>query len=144
MTPRDLKRIARRLVEACDGADAASKACRVSPQKLSDYGNPNSPLFMPIDVVADLQADCGKDIVSASLSRQFRATGPCTDLLNATMDVSEAVLAQQCAVRAALADGAMSQRELDEIAQHIAQAEAALDNMRASHKAAETVLGKAR
>lgn len=62
-----LKGAVRNLVRVAGNGSQAASATRVSQQRLSDYGNPQAALFMPIDVVADLEAECGP-IVTAELA----------------------------------------------------------------------------
>lgn len=51
-----LKLAARDLVRSVGGQEAAAGFCRVSQQRLSEYGSVNADLFMPADVVMDLEA----------------------------------------------------------------------------------------
>lgn len=51
-----LKLAARDLVRAVGGGEAGAGFCRVSQQRLSEYGSINGELFMPADVVLDLEA----------------------------------------------------------------------------------------
>lgn len=62
-----LKAAVRRLVTMAGHGPQAATITRVSQQRLSEYGQPGSPLFAPIDVVADLEAECGP-IVTAQLA----------------------------------------------------------------------------
>ncbi|MGE0178960.1 MAG: phage regulatory CII family protein [Sphingomonas sp.] len=51
-----LKHAARALVGAAGGVEAAARYCRAGKSQLSDYGHRHVAAFMPIDVVADLEA----------------------------------------------------------------------------------------
>lgn len=53
---RQHKKLARRLVEAVGGVEAAASFCRVGKSQLSDFGNENLLSFMPADVIDDLEA----------------------------------------------------------------------------------------
>ncbi|MDQ0314821.1 phage regulatory CII family protein [Amorphus orientalis] len=64
-----LKAMTRRLVHAAGGIEAASLATRVGPQRISTYQRPHEPDFIPIDVVADLQADTDDLSVLRELAR---------------------------------------------------------------------------
>jgi hypothetical protein len=59
-----LKSATHSLVAALGGAHDAAKHTRVSAQMLSNYGNPNDPSFMPIDVAVDLEARVGEPFVT--------------------------------------------------------------------------------
>jgi hypothetical protein len=51
-------------------AVAAAAVTRVGDSRLSDYGHPHKPNdFAPIDVIADLEAECGVPVVTAALAR---------------------------------------------------------------------------
>lgn len=58
----------RQLVKNAGGSVQAAEITRVAQQRLNEYGLPNAQLFAPIDVVADLEAECGP-IVTAALAR---------------------------------------------------------------------------
>jgi hypothetical protein len=51
-----LKNASKRLGQAAGGIEAAANYCRVGKTLLGDYGSPNNETFMPVDVVADLEA----------------------------------------------------------------------------------------
>jgi hypothetical protein len=51
-----LKLASKRLGQAAGGVEAAANYCRVGKSLLSEYGSRNNETFMPIDVVADLEA----------------------------------------------------------------------------------------
>lgn len=51
-----LKAVAKSLVRAAGGVEAAALATTRSPSQLSAYGHVNAPEFMPVDVIADLEA----------------------------------------------------------------------------------------
>lgn len=87
-----LKAATRRAVTLAGGPVAAAKSLRVDAGRLSAYGNPESALFVPIDVAAELDRLAGESVI-------LRAWG---DLLgfdlvprNATPDFSMDLLATQ-------------------------------------------------
>ncbi|CAH1670606.1 MULTISPECIES: hypothetical protein [unclassified Chelatococcus] len=64
-----LKVATRHLVDACGGGINAASITRVGQQKLSDYGNRNvADVFAGIDVIADLERDCGELFVTRALA----------------------------------------------------------------------------
>lgn len=61
----------RGLVRLAGGARAAEQISRVSHQALDRYGSVNpdhADRFAPVDVIADLEAECGEPIVSRMLA----------------------------------------------------------------------------
>lgn len=137
LSQREHARIARALIEACGGLDEATRNCRVSKSKLSDYQNPNQAVFMPADVMAELEVFCGQPVYSTALAGRF---GPVTahgDLAEAACRVTEAAAIMQQTVREALADGVLTPREIDDVAATERQVADALDKLRATRRAAE-------
>lgn len=66
-----LKAATRQLVTAAGGGNEGSKVTRVSQQVLSGYGSANAEhaeRFVPLDVIADLEAECGQPIVTRKLA----------------------------------------------------------------------------
>lgn len=59
-----IKAAFRRLVKRCGGLEAAASCTRADTSRLSKYQNADDPLFAPIDVVADLEAEVNEPIVS--------------------------------------------------------------------------------
>lgn len=49
------KKLARELIEAVGGVEAAASFCRAGKSQLSDYANVNVIAFMPSDVIEDLE-----------------------------------------------------------------------------------------
>ena len=62
-----LKAATRKLIKYAGNGTHAAENTRVSQQRLSEYGTPQGQLFMPIDVLADLEAEVGP-IVTAELA----------------------------------------------------------------------------
>lgn len=58
-TPEDqaLKARCRELNSAVGGVENGATMCRVGKSLLSDYGNPNTDVFMPVDVLKDLESN---------------------------------------------------------------------------------------
>lgn len=75
--------LARQLIGACGGLEAAASACRLKKTRLQLFTDPNAGSFMPMDVVADLEAYCGR----ASYSQAVAAERPqAPDLVGALAD----------------------------------------------------------
>lgn len=138
LSEREHARLARELITACGGIDEAAANCRVSRSKLSDYQNVGVVLFMPADVMACLQTYCGKAIYSDALSQRIaEQNAACADLSELACVVTESSADLQKAVRTALADGRLSNNELDVIATAERHAEEALERLRGARRAIE-------
>lgn len=64
-----LKAFTRTLIEQAGGLEAAASRTRVGKTQLGEYAAPGEAPFMPIDVVADLEADVGDAPVTRELAR---------------------------------------------------------------------------
>lgn len=103
---------ARLLIEQCGGGLLAQEACRVSDSQLSRYADPNHPDFMPADVIADLEAMCGKAIYSQFLLEQAPSTASAASVLEEACDTVQAASDLLGVVRRATADRQLSRNEL--------------------------------
>lgn len=63
-----LKAATRELVETVGGNVQAAKITRVAGSLISRYGSPQDTMQMPIDVIADLEGECGEPIVTRVLA----------------------------------------------------------------------------
>ncbi len=63
-----LKQATRHLVKACGGLEAAAAITRVGHSELSRYYDPREKLHIPADIVADLERDCGRPILTQTLA----------------------------------------------------------------------------
>lgn len=63
-----IKQATRRLVKACGGLESAATITRVGHSELARYYDPAEKLFMPIDIAADLETDCGKPMLTRALA----------------------------------------------------------------------------
>lgn len=63
-----LKQASKRLIKACGGLEASSMITRVGHSELARYYAPEEKLFIPIDVVADLEAIAGNPVVTQALA----------------------------------------------------------------------------
>ena len=64
-----LRAATRRLTKACGGLESAAAVTRTAVPTLSEYQIPHGRFFMPIDVVADLEADADDPIITRILAR---------------------------------------------------------------------------
>ena len=127
--------LARALITACGGPSAAADVCRLAKSRLSEIQDPNAPTdaFMPADVIADLEAYCGRPIYSAALAEETPAPAR-TDLVAEACELSEAALAAQRLVRIAWPERLLKRNEREE-------ALADLDVVEAHARAMRQLLG---
>jgi hypothetical protein len=59
-----IKAACRQLVKIVGGIEPAASVTRVGKTALAEYGSPDHPAFMPVDVVADLEAEVGRTPVT--------------------------------------------------------------------------------
>lgn len=84
--------LARQLIKACGGLVEASAVCRISRSRLSDCQNlriGNEGGFMPIDVIAELEAYCGRPIYSAAVAAERPAQADPHTVLTEACEISE-------------------------------------------------------
>jgi hypothetical protein len=127
------KRVARALIEAVGGLEAAAEFCRLGKSQLSDCCNPNLATFLPIDVVADLEALVPAPIVTRALARAAGGdfvAAPAAPAASGWHEALAAVARETGHVTetllAALADGAVCADEASDIRRLIAEARAQL------------------
>jgi len=63
-----LKAATRALIDACGGVTRAAQFTRVAASQLSRACSDHEAQFLPMDVVADLEAECGRPIVTEALA----------------------------------------------------------------------------
>jgi hypothetical protein len=63
-----LKAASRDLIEACGGVTRAAQCTRIAASQLSRACSDHESQFLPVDVVADLEAECGQAIVTGALA----------------------------------------------------------------------------
>jgi len=105
--------LARQLLEACGTLAEASAATarRISVPQLSDYQSPHGESFMPADVMADLEAYCGKPLYSRALFEARPDVAEALDLVAEACEAAEGVTDLQRAVRLAASDGVITPAE---------------------------------
>lgn len=120
MNARQHALIARALIDACGGVDEATSALERLPSKrgrtqLYKYRDAGSACFMPADVIADLEAYCGKPIYSQILfeARPSRPDASC--LIKEACDVGESGVTLQALVRRLAGDDDISENDAREI-----------------------------
>lgn len=65
-----LKTAFRALAKACGGLEAAAMETRVGDTQLQRYQSPHEPeAFAPVDVIADLEREAGRPVVTRALAR---------------------------------------------------------------------------
>jgi hypothetical protein len=115
-----LKEATRRLIEACGGLDGAAESCRVGRSCLSDNQNEERhESYLAADCIAQLEAACGRPIVTEHLASRHR--GVLVTLPDAPADLTtwmqtEAAVMKAHAERAvvmadSLADGKLTLAE---------------------------------
>ena len=114
MNSRRLKLLTRDLIDACGGLTEASAACRYSAPQLSRCQNPELPDFLAIDVLARLEAYCGKPVISREMAEGEGAVEAPASLIDEAMDVPEAGARLQGVVRLITRDGKLTPRERDQ------------------------------
>lgn len=134
---REHARLAHELIEECGGLEEAARACRVRKSALSGYQTPHDPSSMPADVIADLERHCGKAIYSAALFDACQPAPVTGCLKELAFDLAQESMDVVSTVRQALADGKLSNNDLDAIAAAERDAEQALDRVRGVRRAIE-------
>ena len=143
--PGTLKQAYRDLITGCGGFEAAALKVRVSVSQLNRYTDPTidrEDVHMPSDIVAALEAHCGRPIVSGWLAQAvgFRlvAVEPSEpsglhDLVTASIDATSTLTKTSLA---SLAAGAVTPTQAGKI-RH--EAKLAIDALSAIHDAAATI-----
>jgi len=116
MTPRRLKMLTRWLVAECGGLEEAARACRVSVPSLSRYQTSGNDHFLPLDALADLEAYCGKAVVSRELVEARPSNREAIALRDAGDEVILKGADAMRAIREALSDGKLDEAERASIA----------------------------
>lgn len=130
-TYHGLKTACRRLVDAAGGIDPAAASTRVSRATMAQYYSPadrDEAVFMPIDIVVDLERVTGEPLVSRHLARLaghdlvpspaaaheagFCSGDPARDGLILGASLSVRIGEYQAVAIAAAADGNLSDAEL--------------------------------
>lgn len=131
MTPRQLpavdyaslKTATRGLIKAIGTETDAATVTRVAQQHLSRYvstASDNAEMFAPVDIVADLEAECGQPIVTRKLAEfSGHELVPLPEILrdgNGLDQVSGAAVKETgeflAALGTALADGKLGEKEM--------------------------------
>lgn len=132
-----LKAATRRLLAEAGGPVDAARATRVDHQGLSRYGNSGADhdeRFIPADVIADIEAECGQPIVTrklAELSGYLLVPVPRVALSGTALGAITASSLKETsdvfvAIGDSLGDGRISQEDADRISREIDEAMAKL------------------
>ena len=116
MNRRQHARLARLLIEACDGLVSSAEVCRVGKSQLGEYQHPGGDDYMPADVMADLEAFCGQPIYSRALFESRPEVRAAQNLIDEACGAAEAAMILQSTVRQAAHDGKLTSNELEAIA----------------------------
>lgn len=113
MTPQQHALLARRLIKGCGGLEEASGALqgRLKKSRLAEFQDPKSGAFMPIDVVAELEAYCGEPTYSAAVAAERPAQSAAKNVVTEACEIAEEATALQRVARLAAADGELSDNE---------------------------------
>lgn len=115
--PRKHSLLARNLIVACGGLEEAATACRLGKSQLSNAQNVNQDSFLPIDVVAELEAYCGEPIISRALFESRPSVLGTGDLVGEAIDLNAQVAALSSHLHHALSDKIISANEADQLGQ---------------------------
>jgi len=148
-----LKAATRDLVKMAGGPNRASTVTRVVPSKLTEYGSPHLSTHMPLDVIADLEADVGEPVVTSVLADLMgfvlvpkAATKQPDQTIAASMgEVAKDVGDVLCKLGAALSDGSVTVEEALKILPSVREAETELSELEEALEAKSSVvpLGRA-
>lgn len=138
LSHREHARLARELIDACGGLEEAANACRVRKSALSGYQTADDPSTMPADVMDALEEYAGQGpTYSGAIAERRMFPTPVGNLAEIACELSEQSLQTQGVIRRALADGRLSPREIDIIANAERDAEEALERLKAARRAIE-------
>lgn len=135
---REHASLAHDLIEACGGLEEAARACRVRKSSLSGYQNPHDPSTMPADVIDALQVYAQQGpTYSARITANCEPRSITGCLKELAFDLAQESMDVVAVVREALADGRLSNNDLDAIAAAERDAEQALERVRGVRRAIE-------
>ena len=106
--------LARSLIDACGGLRASADVCRLGKSRLSEFTTVNTDHFMPADVIADLEAYCGRPIYSQALVEARPGASAGRGLLTEACETTEVAAALQRVARLSAA-GPLSRRTREEL-----------------------------
>jgi hypothetical protein len=109
--------LARLLIEACGGLHeaAAIDDCRLKHSRLANFQDPTSGSFMPADVIAALEAYCGKAIYSRAIADARPSGSEISELADEACSMVEAAADLQELVRRHRAGEPLDARERDRV-----------------------------
>ena len=142
MRPRRHSQLARVLIAACGGLDEAAEACRIGKSQLSNAQNPNHDAYLPVDVIADLEAYCGKPHYSSALIDNVGDVETDGDLVGDAIDLNAKAGVFLSRIHSALKDKTITPREVTEIAKLSTMVRQSLGNVDAELDASSVKEGK--
>lgn len=122
--------LARRLIKACGGLEESEGACRLKRSQLSNFQDPRSGHYMPMDVVADLEAYCGEAIYSGAIAGERPSQAMPKSVVTEACETAEAATALQRLARLAAEDGQLTAHERSLIEAGAAEVEEQLRELR--------------
>ncbi|MBO9710693.1 MAG: hypothetical protein J7521_21025 [Caulobacter sp.] len=96
--------LARELILACGGFEAAALICRLKKSQLQRCCDPGSGRFLPIDVVDALELACKRRIYTDGLREAAEARPPIETLMTEVAELTEISAEAQCLVRTSTSD----------------------------------------
>lgn len=139
MNQRQHALLARQLIAACGGLGEAARVARLKRSRLAECQDPQARAFLPVDVVADLEAYAGEPLYSRALvaARPFAVSseGAWTEACHTVEDSAQLLTL----VRMAVGRGqGFSPRELAAVETAILKIEAELDQLRNAAEAGDS------
>jgi hypothetical protein len=136
-----LKAASRELVKACGGVTRAAQFTRVAESNLSRACSDHENQYLPMDVVADLESECGKPIVTqalAALSHMSVTERPrsvrVSDHIRCIGDVSREFSEWVAAQSSAAADGVVDPKESELVLKELDDVMRALSEVAEMHR----------
>lgn len=132
MNTRQHALLARQLIAMCGGLEEAARICRLRRSRLAEFQDPGSGAFMPVDVVADLEAYGGDPIYSRALVADRPSAVSSAGAVQEACETAEDASGLQRVIRQAFQDGRITAREHQAIEGHILGLEGELRELRAA------------
>lgn len=123
--------LARSLIDACGGLPASADVCRLAKSRLSEFTIPTSGAYMPADVIADLEAYCGRPIYSQALVEARPGYTESAGLLIEACETTERAAQLQHLVRQ-LTNGPFDRRSREELLSDVDAVETHIRAIRAA------------
>lgn len=133
-----LKAATRDLVSTAGGPNRASTITRGAPSYLSRYGLAHEQMFAPVDIIADLEAECGTpfvtrmlaDLAGYDLVPKAEASASADRLTSHLGDVARTAGGVMSSLADAIGDGQLTEDERRAIDSRAAETETELAELR--------------